>query len=154
MKRRIVLFLLANALFILLFGCGGISDMSNYADDKFKVGQVWSYQNRVGEDKSMIRILKVENYEKLGIVVHIAVNNLHIKDSNGNEHDYISHLPFSKEALDKNVTTLNKEDEPLPDFKEGYESWKSAFDANEAGVWSIPVSEAMKYMEEALNKGK
>lgn len=154
MKKKVIVFLLVNALIVSIIGCGGKADMDNYTDDKFKAGQVWSYQTRSSEEKSTIRILKVENYEEAGTVIHIALDNLHIKDSEGKEHNYISHLPFSKEALSKSVLTMIKENEPLPDFQDGYETWKSAFDAGKAGIWSLTVSEALKYMEEALIKGK
>jgi hypothetical protein len=154
MTKKFIMFILILAILTLIIGCGGKTDMSNYNDDKFEVGQIWSYANRPNEDKSTITILKVESYENLGIVIHIAIDNLHIKDSDGKEHDNISHLPFSKDALNKSITTLLNENQALPDFDEGYDRWKSAFDAKEAGIWSVQVSEAVEYMEEAMNKGK
>jgi hypothetical protein len=154
MIKKFVVFLLIIAVLTLIIGCGGKTEMTNYNDDKFEAGQIWSYENRPNEDKSTIMILKVEMYESLGVVIHIAIDNLHIKDSDGKEHEYISHLPFSKDALNKSITTLLNENQALPDFDEGYDSWKSAFDAKEAGIWSVIVSEAVEYMEEALNKGK
>ncbi|MVO09988.1 hypothetical protein GOQ30_12525 [Flavobacterium sp. TP390] len=132
------------------------SDKTNFQDDKFKAGQVWKYNTRIGEENSTITILKVEKYEKDGIVIHIYVNGLKVK----NPHkptgfsDEIGHLPLSKDAVLKSVTTLVSENNKLPDYKEGYNNWKEAFDNNKGGIFSITVQEAVKYVEEAMSNAK
>ena len=154
MKRSTLIFMVIFILVISILGvgCSMVNGKSSYSDDKFKPGQVWSYKTRPGEEKSVITILRVENDEKLGVIVHIAVNNLNIKDSSGKIHDNISHLPFSKSALENSVNEVTGENVTLPDYQEGYDTWKNAFDDGKAGVWSITVNEAIKAMEEVLNQ--
>lgn len=144
-------------LFSWLTGCKEQqSDKNNFQDDKFKAGQVWNYNTRSGEENSTITILKVEKYEKDGIVIHIYVNRLKVK----NPHkptgfsDEIGHLPLSKEAVLKSVTTLDSDNNKLPDYKEGYNNWKEAFDNNKGGIFSITVQDAVKYVEEAMSNAK
>jgi len=55
--------------------------------------------------------------------------------------DDIGHLPLSKTAVLKSVTTLVSSDEKLPDFREGYNNWKEVFDSKKEGVFSIIVSD-------------
>jgi len=39
----------------------------------------------------------------------------------------------------------------MPDISEGYGHWKAAFDAGEGGIFSIPVAQAVEYIEKAVN---
>lgn len=148
--------MITTAIFACLSGCKGQSENQTFVDDKFKDGQIWKYKTRIGEENSTLTILKVEKYEKDGIVIHIYVNGLKVK----NPHkptglsDEIGHLPLSKEALLKSVTTLVSENSTLPPYEEGYNRWKDAFDNNQGGVFSITVQEAIKYVEEAMSNTK
>ena len=143
-------------LFSWFTGCKKQSDKSDFQDDKFKVGQIWKYNTRLGEENSTIEILKVEKYDSSGVVIHIYVDGLKVK----NPHqltgfsDKIGHLPLSKDAVLKSVTTLVSEDNKLPDFKKGYSNWKEAFDNNKGGVFSITVQDAVKYVEEAMSNAE
>jgi hypothetical protein len=124
-----------------------------FQDDKFIAGQIWKYNTRPGEEKSTLTILKVEKYDKAGIVVHVYVSGLKQKNTRvpGGYSDEIGHLPFSKDALLKSVTTLVSSGNKLPDYKGGYDVWKEAFDNNKAGVFSITVSQAVQFVEQAMN---
>lgn len=123
-------------------------------NEKFAVGQIWEYQTRAGEEKSTLTIVGVEKHKKLGTIINIYVDGLKIKNAhadNGLSHE-IQHLPFSKEAIDKSVTKLIRTTKNLPDYKAGYNEWKTAFDAGKAGVFTITVKESIDVMEETLNQ--
>ena len=146
--NKIKIIIIMAGIFSSLFGCKGQSDNGNFEDNKFKVGQIWNYETRKGEENSKIEILKVEKYEKDGIIIHIYVNGLKVKNPNkpGILED-IGHLPLSKDAVEKSVTTLVSENNELPDFMEGYKNWKNAFDNNTGGIFSISVKEIVQYLE-------
>ena len=61
---------------------------------------------------------------------------------------------MSKESLNISVTKLISENNNLPDFKEGYENWKEAFENKKGGIFTITVSEAVKFVEETMQSGK
>jgi hypothetical protein len=155
MNKTKILIIMAG-LFSWLTGCNEKSDKGEYQDDKFQTGQIWKYKTRVGEENSTIEILKVEKYDSVGIVIHIFVNGLKVK----NPHkptgfsDEIGHLPLSKDAVLQSVTTIVSENNKLPDYKEGYNNWKEAFDSNKDGVFFITVQDAVKYVEEAMSNAK
>jgi hypothetical protein len=123
-------------------------------DDKYQVGQVWEYQTRKGEEKSTLTIVNVEKHKKLGTIINIYVGGLKIKNSNADNgfSDKVQHLPFSKEAIDKSVTKLIGTTKTLPDFKDGYEEWRTAFDKGKAGVFTITVKESIDVMEKTLDQ--
>ncbi len=133
--------------------CNEPKDKRDFIDDKFKVGQIWKYNTRPGEANSTLTILKVERYDNTGIVIHICVNGIKIKNPQRTSGfiDDIGHLPLSKDAVLKSVTTLVSEDNKSPDFREGYNNWKEAFESNKGGVFSIVVSDAVKYVEEVMS---
>jgi hypothetical protein len=139
-----------------LTGCNEPKSTKDFQDDKFKVGQIWKYNTRQDEENSTMTILKVEKYDSVGVVIHVYVNGLKLKSSQGpgGFYDEIGHLPLSKEAILKSVTTLVSEDNELPDFKDGYNDWKEAFDNKKAGIFSIILSDAVKYVEETMHTGK
>ena len=143
-------------IFSWITGCKGKFDNRDFSDEKFKVGQIWNYETRTGEEKSTIQILKVEQYEKSGIIIHIYVSGIKIKNTNkaNGTSNKIGHLPLSKEAVLNSVITLVSENNKSTDYKDGYNNWKRAFDNNKGGIFSITIKEAVQYVEETMANGK
>jgi len=147
--------ILIGLLGLIFLGCAkDVKTDYNYKDDTFKVGQKWHYKTRLQDEGSLLTILKIENYATDGIVLHIYVSGLKLKNPKikGGYSDDVGHLPISKDALLKSVTTLESENNTLPEnYNEGYESWKKEFDAGRAGIFSTPVSETTQFIEETVN---
>jgi len=61
------------------------------------------------------------------------------------------HLPFSEAAIEKSVTALLADSAPLPAFEDGYREWRTAYEAGEAGVFTVSVAEAVSFIEAALD---
>ena len=120
----------------------------------FAPGQVWAYATRPGESASRFTVYRVESHPKLGEVVHIHVTGVRIKNHHapGGFSGEIGHLPYSGQALRQSVTQLESSSAPLPPSESGYSQWRSAFDAGKAGVWTLPLSEAVAAMEKVLNQ--
>ena len=120
----------------------------------YESGQVWKYQTRPGEEESRITVVAVDEHDKLGTIVHIFVSGLSIRNPHSSTGmvPEISHMPMSSQALDSCVTEMAEIVSELPDFREGYDTWKHAFDAGEGGVFSISVAKAIEFMEGAINQ--
>lgn len=121
---------------------------------EYSEGQVWSYKTRAGEEKSTVLINKIEINEKLGNIYHISLNevkveNPHIADGFSSN---LPHFPVSEETMKKSLVKLIGKSAPNPDYLEGYNTWKTAFDAGEAGIFTISVSEIVSFIEEVINK--
>lgn len=121
---------------------------------KFKVGQMWSYRARQHEEKSYFIIVKIGHDDKLGTLVHIAMRGLKMKNRRSPDgiSDTVNHMPFTEEAVKRSALKLLKEKVDLPDYKEGYQMWRDAFDAERAGVYTITIVEAVEVMEATLNQ--
>lgn len=122
----------------------------------FKAGQIWKYDNRPGEDHSLLTILKVEQYEQADSIIHIRVDDVKIYSpgSPGGYIDHIGHLPFSEKSLAASVTTLVGTKDTIPDFAEGYGQWKEAWDSGKAGCWAISVREAVDGIDKSMQQSR
>jgi hypothetical protein len=117
-------------------------------DSKFRPGQVWQYKTRPGEEDSTITILKIETLPKLGTIVHIRVEKIRLKNCTGGpEPDKFEHMPFARDAIERSVTKLVRENK-VPDFSDGYAQWRNAC----GGVYTISVAEAIGVSEENFSK--
>jgi TonB family protein len=126
------------------------------AEAKYKPGQKWSYKTRPGEEDSYLIVLKVDKDPKLGNIIHIALRKLKMKNERSPDglSENVNHMPFSQEALDKSGLKLLEEETELPNFAEGYQMWREAFDAERAGAYSITVAEAVTVIETGLNPSR
>ena len=120
---------------------------------KYKPGQVWTYKTRTGEEASRITILKVDEHDKLGNIVHIQISGVALKNPSapGGVAKLIHHSPYSEQAIDDSVLELVAENVVLPDFQEGYDTWMEAFDKGEGGIFTISVSDGVGAMAQALS---
>lgn len=124
--------------------------------EKFKEGQVWKYETRENEDSSQLIILKIEEYPKNQIIVHIAIDDVKIKSPENKDSiiTYIEHLPFYLKALERSVTKKVKDNYTIPDFNDGYDVWKLFFDEGDADAFSTSVKEAVEYTEATMEQEK
>jgi len=60
-------------------------------------------------------------------------------------------MHISLPALQASVTERLGSSSPAPHFDDGYQTWRAAVAKGEAGVFSIPVREAVAYFESMIN---
>jgi hypothetical protein len=117
------------------------------SDKKFKPGQVWNYETRPGESASTLTILRIDSSEKMGVVIHVRVDQLMAHNPRGDIVPSVEHMPFSRDAMLASVDRLLKSDQPLPTL-EGLRRWQEDC----GGVYTISVSRAVDVMEKTLNR--
>ena len=140
---------------LLTFAAVLVMTSNAHARD-FEAGQLWSYQTRPGDEASLVLIDLVETVPKLGTVYHISVLQVHFaswKDNSRPETD-LPHFPVLKEALEKSVVSNVGKRAPLDAYREGYETWRSAFDAGRAGAFSVSISEIVSIVEATIEKNR
>ena len=155
MSRTIAFLAIWCCLFITASNAFTAKPFQSEKDElKFKVGQMWSYRARQHEEKSYFIIVKIGHDAKLGTLVHIAMRGLKMKNRRSPDgiSDTVNHMPFTEDAVKRSTLKLLKEKVELPDYKEGYQMWRDAFDAERAGVYTITIAEAVKVMEVTLNQ--
>ena len=120
---------------------------------EFAEGQVWSYKTRLGEDASTLRIQKVEVFPVIGHVFHISILDVRIRNPQVDEgvSTEMAHAPVSQQTLSQSCTRLVAKAEPDERYLDGYAEWRRAFDAGDAGVFTISVAEIVAGIETAIN---
>lgn len=121
--------------------------------EKVVAGQIWTYKARPGEEGSRVTVLKTESHSKLGDIIHIGVDGLAMKNPHaaGGVSSTIGHMPYQEAALRASLVAVESQSTAAPNL-DGYKTWKDAFDQGEAGIWSIPLSEAISAMEKVINQ--
>jgi len=110
-------------------------------DGKYRVGEVWNYETRPGDEGSTFTVLKVEAWPRAGVIVHVCVEGFRVASPHAPNGVYerIGHMPFAEDAIDRSVTTRASAGSPLPDDGGGYENWRRA----RGGWFTITVAEAV-----------
>jgi len=128
--------------------------LKDATDPKFRVGDVWEYKTRPGEEHSRLTIVKIDNSAELGLIVHVAVDSLTWKDCQNNPlPESVPHMPFARKALDMSLTNRVATTQSLPDYHNGYEEWKAAYSKKRAGIYLIAVRDAVSVAEKTYRSG-
>lgn len=129
-----------------------VAPLSEVTTAKVHAGETWNYRTRPGEETSFLTILKVESAPATGVIVHVRVDGVHVRNARAPAgfSDEIPHMPFSEAAIDGSVTTIRERGVKLPDFEEGYREWRNAFDHGSGGSFTTSVAEAVGFVESAL----
>jgi hypothetical protein len=68
-------------------------------DSKFRPGQVWQYSTRSHEKASTLTILNVESLPKQGVIIHIRVDKVRLRNCPGGpEPDISTHAVYTRRA--------------------------------------------------------
>jgi hypothetical protein len=62
------------------------------------------------------------------------------------------HMPFSRESLDESVVKMLHAGK-VPDFNNGYSQWRAAWDAGDAGAYTITVARALDVAQVTFDQG-
>lgn len=122
---------------------------------EYLAGQLWSYEARPGDDKSLVLIDLVESAPDKSAIYHVSVLGAHIPTRRGGprlETD-LPHFPVSKETLDKSLLELVGKRSPHESFRAGYDIWRSAFDDGRAGIFTISIAEIVAIVESQIPPG-
>jgi hypothetical protein len=118
---------------------------------RFRVGQVWRYQTRPGEEASRAIVGRIERIAGIGTVVHVKLTGLQLRGPQGVA-TIIFHAPVAEEQISASVTELTDERGDLQGFADGHAMWLSAYRKGEAGVFTLPLAGIVDAMEQALNQ--
>ena len=110
----------------------------------------------VKRKESTFTVLKIDSNSEYGNIINIAVSDLKIKSPEKPDGvtSEISYLPFTEKAINASAVKLLKEKGDLPDFEDGYYSWKENFENEKAGVYTFTIAEAINLIEIVFNARK
>ena len=124
------------------FVFAGVSGPSWAQSGIYQEGQVWVIESGDYQGVEVI-IAHVEDHPRLDEVIHVMIPDP-IENLDGTISSQMSHIPFSEEGLLKSDINLYREDETVAEnWKVGYEIWNAAALEEEAGIFSVSVSEVI-----------
>lgn len=144
----------AAALAAALLACSAPTDEAPMPPTPFEPGQVWTYSTRPGEEASRVVVCRIDDDETLGPIVHVHVKDVAIASPSAPDgvNRFVGHMPIGEPSLRASVVALESSNTPLPDYEEGYAMWKEAFDAGQAGIFTISLAETVDFLEQAANR--
>lgn len=114
-------------------------------------GQRWTYRTRPGEETSTAVVLRVDAYAEQGRIVSVRLDGLLMPnaDSPDGYTREIGHVPVLEEKFRQSVLEVVEVLRPVP-HEAGYDQWRAAFDAGEAGAFDLTLAEIVEAMAYAL----
>ena len=99
-------------------------------------------------------IVRVDDDEEYGPIVHVYISNLNIPnpDAPQGKTTYIAHMPFVDEILEEYVGEVESVTKQLPDYEDGYQLWRAAFDEGDAGVFTVSVAKAIGFVQDSIGQ--
>jgi len=111
-----------------------------------EAGTVYAFDRDGHDEPCTVTILKVETLRDVDIV-HASIYGF--KDKHGKPRT-AGHLPFAAEVIEQaEIRFLARRD--VPEFEDGYQTWRSAFDEGKAGVFTIGLNEVVDVLLQAID---
>ena len=126
---------------VLLLGAL-LSGAATLAPSRYTAGQVWEYHHRPQDGGSLLKIQKIEDGGKLGMIYHLSVVGLALRNKAAGSS--LNHTPVSQATLDASVTRLSQVVVDWPDVDPGIAEWRQ----NNGGVFTISVAKIVQIIDD------
>ena len=126
-----------------------VSSAENISPE-YASGQVWRYNTREGESESRLYLVRVDELSNGESAYHIFLDSVSIINPHTDSgiQQVLPHAPVARVTLDSSVTELEETDAEMPDIDRGYMIWREAYDAGEAGIYTVEVREILDLIEQ------
>ena len=116
---------------------------------EFAPGQAWTYRTRPGEEASRVVIRKKDIEPEDGEVFHISILGVKLRNHRlpGGLQPAMHHAAVARATLDQSLLAYEGDGDDDEVWMDGYAVWRQAYDHGDAGVFDIPVSEILGYIE-------
>ena len=128
--------------------------MSATSASPYAVGQLWRCQGRSDGERPVLLINRIDEHPLGGQILHVSIREAQIRHPavSGGVLTTMPHVPVIGQVLERSGAELVGQDTPDPAYIEGYQQWKQAFDAGNAGSYGIAVAEILAIVENMLAK--
>lgn len=128
--------------------------MSAPSASPYAVGQLWRCQGRSDGERPVLLINRIDQHPLGGEIMHVTIREAKIRHPAlpGGMMTAMPHVPVIGQVFERSGAELIGQDTPDPAYIEGYQQWKQAFDAGNAGSYGIAVAEILGIVENMLAK--
>jgi hypothetical protein len=115
----------------------------------YAAGQSWTYRTRPGEEASRVAIRHIDHEPEDGQVFHVSILDVKLRNHRvpGGMQGAMNHAAVSRSTLDASLLALAGDADTDESWRDGYGVWRQAYDNGDAGIFEIPVSEILGYIE-------
>lgn len=126
--------------------------MSTRSSSPYAVGQLWRCRGRHPGERPLLLINRIEQHPQGGEIIHVTMREVQVRHPAlpGGVMTSMPHVPTIGQVFERSDAELVGEDVPDPAYLEGYQVWKRAFDAGNAGSYGIAVSEILDSIERMI----
>jgi hypothetical protein len=126
---------------LLLLGAV-LSGAATPTPPRYAAGQIWEYRHRPQDVASLLKIQKVEDGGRLGMIYHITIVGLVLRNAAAGS--ALHHAPVSQQTLDASVTRLGHSTIDWPDVEPGIAQWRQ----DKGGVFTISVAQIVQIIDD------
>ena len=118
------------------------------------VGQRWRCRGRGARETPVLTINRIDPHPLGGEILHVSVSEARIRHPGlrAGVITTFAHLPIIGQVLERSGAELVGQGAIDPAYLEGYDQWKQAFDAGQAGAYRISLAEILDLIEDMLAK--
>jgi hypothetical protein len=115
----------------------------------YAVGQSWTYRTRPGEEASRVAIRRIDIEPEDGEVFHVSILDVKLRNHRvpGGQQQAMNHAAVSRAALDGSLLAFDGEADANESWRDGFAVWRQAYDNGDAGIFEIPLTEILGYIE-------
>jgi len=120
----------------------------------YAVGQRWRCRGRGARETPVLTINRIDPHPLGGEILHVSVSEARIRHPGlrAGVITTFAHLPIIGQVLERSGAELVGQGAIDPAYLEGYDQWKQAFDAGQAGAYGISLAEILDLIEDMLAK--
>jgi len=117
-----------------------------------KIGQKYSFITDEDHPSPYFVVCAIDSEQGVDIA-SIFIGGLRFKNSmtDSGYGTEISHAPVQVQSLLDSNPSLIAENVEIPDYQEGYKVWREAFEAGEAGYFTISAADVVKTIVSVAN---
>jgi len=126
--------------------------MSTSGSSPYAVGQLWRCRGRHPGERPLLLINRIDQHPLGGEILHVTLREVQIRHAGlpGGVMTSMAHVPVIGQVFERSEAELVGHDLPDPVYLEGYQQWKRAFDAGNAGSFGIAVGEILASIERLI----
>jgi len=115
----------------------------------YAVGQAWTYRTRPGEEASRVAIRRIDREPEDGEVFHVSILGVKLRNHRlpGGLQPAMNHAAVSRTTLDASLLAVDGPADGDDNWTHGYDVWRQAYDNGDAGIFDLPISEILAYIE-------
>ncbi|MCL7713485.1 hypothetical protein [Stenotrophomonas mori] len=118
----------------------------------YAAGQRWHCEGRQPGERPTVLINRIDQHPLGGRIFHITLDGLQLRHRGlpGGVMTRLAHAPVTEQTFARSGMVYEGPHPAASDYRKGYDEWRRAFDAGNAGAFDISVAALLDTLEQQL----